>query len=133
MSAKARKRGKVSDRRKAQRLSIPIPVKYKLSRKHALLSQTHCSDISGSGIRLKLDEPLVAGDRLKTLLYFPGDKKPVTATSEVIWCRQEKKAKNGKHYFVGVRHLKIDSKDRTRFVFLFCEMMINYFILGQID
>ncbi|GAF99749.1 unnamed protein product, partial [marine sediment metagenome] len=35
------------------------------------------------------------------------------------------------HFDVGLQYINISRKDKERFVFLFCETMINYFILEQ--
>ena len=118
------------ERRRAERLNIPIQIKYKLLPYKRILQETFSQNISGSGLKLSLGSPLKKGDRLKTLLYFPGDPKPVTAFSKVVWCTGKIKKKR-KSFEVGIKHIKIFHKDRERFVFLFCEMMINYFILGK--
>lgn len=120
------------ERRKAQRLNIPIQVKYKLLPRKRVLQQTFCQDISGKGARLILDSPLKKGDRLKTLLYFPEDSRPVTAFSKIIWCKRNAARKKKAGFETGMQYIRIDPKDRERFVFLFCEMMINYFLQGKL-
>lgn len=116
------------ERRRFDRLFIPLQVNYRLFPKKRLLHQAFSQDISGGGIRLSLNYPLKKGEKLRTFIYLAGDPKPVAAFSKVIWCRK----KAGKEAFdVGVQHVRIDHKDKERFVFLFCEMMINYFIEGK--
>ena len=85
-------------------------------------------DVSGGGVGLKVPSPFKKGARLKTLLYFPNEKKPVASLSEVVWCKKSPKTHN---YYAGIRHIKIEPRDRERFVFLFCEMMVNYFLLPR--
>lgn len=115
------------ERRRAQRLSIPIKVKYKLLPKRKILEEIFTQNISGGGVSLRLAQSLQKGARLKTLLHFPGDPNPVTAVSEVIWCKRVSEKKKV-HYNAGIRHIKIVPRDKERFVFLFCEMMINFFV-----
>ncbi len=121
-------KGKFVDRRKTQRLNIPILVKYKIFPRKKLLEETFCQDISGSGFRLKTEYPIKNGERFKTLLHFPSSLKPVTATSEVVWCKEAAlKDKFGRrNYNIGIRYLKIAPKDKERFIYLFCELLLNY-------
>lgn len=116
------------DKRKAQRLTIPLKVKYTISpRKRTIVEKIFSRDISGKGIGLRHEQPLKIGTKLKTLIYFPADPKPISAVSEVIWCRKGSGA--GKAYFnLGIKHQRILPKDKERFIFLFCETMINFFL-----
>ncbi len=118
------------ERRKSQRLKIPLKIHCKWSQKTKVLQEILSQDISGGGMRIKTSKPLKEGFHLKTLLYFPNASKPVHVTSEVVWCKRKKKAGNI-YYDVGVKHLRIAKADRQRFVFLFCETMLNYFLFAQ--
>jgi hypothetical protein len=124
---------KCVERRKAQRLTIPILMSYKIFPRKKILEETFCQDISGNGFRIKTEYPLKQGDRFKTLLHFPFSSEPITATSEVVWCREI--AAKGKcarrSYSIGMRYFKIASKDRERFIYLFCELLLNYFLTGK--
>lgn len=125
------KKMRIRERRKFQRLNISIPVKYKFLPRKKILKEIFCKNISGGGLKLRLDYPLKKGDRLKTFLYFPGDSTPVTAFSKVTWCRRITQKGRIACYDAGVQHLKIIPKDRQRLVFLFCEMMLDYFLFGK--
>ena len=117
---------KTKEKRRSRRLKIPLMVSYHmLPQKKTLIEKIFAKDISGGGIGLKLNFPLEKGTRLKTLLYFPSENRPVSSISEVVWC---KKARGHKTFDIGIRHIKILPKDRERFVFLFCETMIDYFL-----
>lgn len=119
---------KYKDKRKSERLSIPLKMEYKVLPRQKILIETFSRDISGGGLRITLDHPLKIKDRLKTILYFPNETHPITAISKVIWCKRNKEDKNA--YDIGIKYIKVIPKDRDRFVFLFCEMMVNYFVLG---
>ena len=117
------------ERRRTQRLDIPIPVRYRLSwNRKDFSEQVLTKNISGGGMCLSLKQPLKAGTKLKMSLYFPSDPVPIESLSEVAWCRRNP-LKKKTLFDVGIRHLKIIPKDRERFVFLFCETMVNYFLL----
>lgn len=119
------------EKRKAQRLDIPIKVKYRLSARDKILRESFCHNVSGSGMQITSDCPFKKGERLKSLLYFPGERKPVTAMSKIAWCRRSP-VRPGRIFDVGIKHVKVYPQDRDRFVFLFCEMMVNYLVLGEV-
>lgn len=124
-------KGGLKDKRMANRLNIPLKIEYKLLPKQRILKEVFLEDISGTGLRVSLNYHLNKGSRLKTLLYFPKEENPVTAFSEVIWCK--KRAADKRRLFdVGMKYIKVDQKDKERFAFLFCETMMNYFISRQL-
>ena len=114
------------ENRKSDRLKVPLQVEYRFSVKQkTLVERIFAKDISGGGLGLVLKKPLALGTKLKTLLYFPNDQKAIELVSRVAWC----KPKGNHSYAVGVKHINIKPKDKERFIFLFCETMINYFLL----
>lgn len=122
-------RKNILERRKAQRLNVPLQVKCRFFiKKKILIEEVFARDVSGGGIGLVLKRPLDIGAKLKTLIYFPNDRRPISFLTKVVWCK--KVLRKGKICFdVGIKHIKITPKDKERFVFLFCETMINYFLL----
>lgn len=80
---------------------------------------------------MALSQVVKKGDRLNIRLYFPYDKNPVRAVSQVVWCKN-KTGGSKSPFEVGIHYLKIRPSDKERFVFLFCEMMVNFFITGKI-
>lgn len=127
--AKRRLRGRqVSvDRRKAQRLDMPMRIQYKLMSRKKTLQETFCRDLSGGGVRLTLDHSLKKGSKLITHLYFPEESSPVTAITSVVWCKKIMRENKKPVFDTGMKYIKIIPKDRERFVCLFCETMLNYF------
>lgn len=117
------------EKRKTQRLNIPIQVKYKLLSKNRVLNETFSQDISGGGVKLRLSNPLKKGVAIKTLLHFPYDKIPITAYTKVARCNR-RLVRGKPRYDIGMQYVRINPKDRERFVFRFCEMMINHFVFG---
>lgn len=124
------KRKNTIDYRKTQRLDIHLRSKCRLSSKgKRLLQVVFTKNISGGGISLTLTKPLKVGTKLPVLLYFPNDPKPVCSLSQIVWCKPN--PKKYASFDVGIRHIKIAAKDRERFAFLFCETMINYFLVAK--
>lgn len=113
------------EKRKSTRITVPLPIKYEWFSKKDILREALCQNISGSGMMIRVDRPLEVGEHLKTLFYFPQDAKPINAISEVVWCRKTK-SKEEINFDAGIRHIRIEKQDRERFVFLFCETMINF-------
>ena len=120
-------RKKILERRKASRLGLHIRIRGELSRNRERLRDIVCRDISGSGIGFGLRTPLHKDERLKLFIYFPGHSRPVRVISQVVWCcKRTGKRQHG--FDAGIRYLRIAAKERQRFLFLFCEMMLNYFL-----
>jgi hypothetical protein len=116
------------ERRKAQRLNAHVPIRYSFYlNKRAMSSPIAADNISGTGLGVTLKEPAAKGVKLKVLIYFSDDQRPIASTSRVMWCKKIPK-KEGNLFKIGMRHVRIDTKDKDRFVFLFCETMLNYFM-----
>ena len=111
------------DRRMAERIPVSIKIQYRLPRERSP-REALAQNVSGTGMRIKSDMPFKKGGRLRSLVYFPEEQSPVSVTDRVVWCR--KREEGEKAYFdVGIRHEKIEPSDKERFVFLFCDTMIN--------
>lgn len=119
------------EKRRSTRVTVPLPIKYEWLSKKDILREALCQNISGSGMMIRADRPLEVGERLNTLFYFPQDAKPINAISEVVWCRKAK-SKEEIHFDAGIMHIRIENQDRERFVFLFCETMINFLTANKV-
>lgn len=128
----ARVQSRKREERKSTRILAGLPIKYEWFSQKDVLRETLCRNISGGGMMLRVDRPLKVGERLKTLFYFPqDDAKPIGAISEVVWSRKIR-TKEGIRFDAGIRHIKIEKRDRERFVFLFCETMINFLTADKV-
>jgi c-di-GMP-binding flagellar brake protein YcgR len=125
---------RLSQKRESQRLDVALRVQYGILSGRAKKNgwqETFSHDISGGGIKLRLDFSLEKGNRLDTLIYFPGDSKPVHAIVKVVWCKRMA-ARNRKIFFdIGTQYMQMKTKDKERFILLFCEMMVDYFVLSE--
>lgn len=51
--------------------------------------------------------------------------------AEVTWCKEITKSKIEPCFRTGVQYAHMDEKEKERFTLLFCEMLMDYFILGE--
>lgn len=111
------------EKRKSQRLNC-LKVKYKLLPNGKFFKETSVKNISGNGISLLLINSLPRGTKIKSSLYFADNPtNPITTINQVIWCKKSAKRKG--IYCVRMKYIHVTPKDRERFIFLFCETMIN--------
>lgn len=130
MVVKHRIKIRKNERRKSQRLRLPLKIKYKWSSEKGALQDIFTNDISGGGIRIRSSKLLRKGDRIKSELFFPHNSQPVEVLSEIVWCKK-KHLKTKTYFEAGLKHVKILPRDRERFVFLFCETMLNLLLSTQ--
>ena len=119
------------ERRRHQRLEAFLEIDYRLVTKVAKRKSVHCDNMSEGGMKIRLPNSMPEGSKFKTLIHFPDDDKPVGALCEVVWCRRCTDYDKTKLYDIGLRHININRKDKERFAYLFCKMMINSFIFGK--
>ena len=113
------------NRRRFDRIASPLKIKYTFKGPPSISGMTVLQDVGGGGLSLLLDQNVKKKDFLTVSLYFPEDSRPITALAQVAWCK--KMAEKGKNtHKVGLQYFKIVSKDKERFVFNFCELMMNY-------
>jgi len=103
----------MDERRVFERIDASMKIKYEIVEKAHALKSAASKDISGTGIRLALDEKLEAGAVLKVQIELPGEKnKMATLYGEVVWARKIEisgGAKLSNYYETGIRFTKADS------------------------
>ncbi|MDD5069441.1 MAG: PilZ domain-containing protein [Candidatus Omnitrophica bacterium] len=127
---KKKKNFSLADRRITQRLKLQLKLRYCLIHKRKIIGEAFTKDLSGGGMRFFSLSPLKTGTIIQSQLFFPNQNKPIEIKNRVIRCKKIVYRKK-ETYELGLSHIKIEKKDQQRFMFLFCEMMINYFILGE--
>ena len=123
-----------TEKRKAQRLPVPIKIEYNFSLQKNLKNtyrNSYCYNVSGTGLNLPFDSYLKKGTRLRLRIHFPGDVQPVAVIARVAWCREVIKNKTEPCFRTGVQYMYMGKNEKERFTLLFCEMMMDYFILRK--
>lgn len=108
-----------SERRRAERLPIPLKVKYKIRGSASRHEHIPWEDISGLGLRFCLNKPLPPQKELEIALYISGDPKPIEAIGRVAWCKEFAQGE----FKAGIEFTKI--KDQMRFTELICRTMLE--------
>ena len=123
-----RKGATIMERRKAQRINIPIKICFEYKgEEQEILSE----NISGSGINIRMSKPLEVGDKITVVVYISPYEPPFRIRGSIAWCKSIKSGGGKNMYNVGIRYVKILSRDKNRYIFLFCDLMINYFYSGN--
>lgn len=109
---------KQKERRKCQRLAIPLEVRYKAAGKGGSEHGIKCLNISGVGMRIETKEFLRQGQKIDIVVYLPGEKELATITTKVVWSE-----KNKEGYWSGLKFLKIEPQ--TEFTEFLCEKILD--------
>lgn len=113
-----------SEKRRAERVRLPLFIKYKVRGKRAQLIETGFENISGLGLKIFVAEPLSIKDKVDIVIN-PQDRSPAFyALCKVCWCKEVAKDK----FQAGLEFVKI--KDRSRFIEFLCDKMLSL-VFGQ--
>ncbi len=79
------------NRRQAERFSVaPMYTEIRARRESESPEMSgHIYDVSATGIRLELDEPVTPGDELAIVMDLPGSDGSVDAQGTVVWLHDE--------------------------------------------
>jgi hypothetical protein len=116
-----------SDKRKHERLALPIAVFYALKakadeRSMAWMTPVEVVDIGGHGMKIRSPHTLTTGTVLDLKIDFSDGSSPIVFTGEVAWSSQ---CPDTKIYCIGVKFYKMQHEDRKRFVSYMCENIIG--------
>lgn len=114
-----RKKRLKAEKRKAERLPIPLKVKYKSKKSRPLLKEAVYENISGLGIRLSVSEPLERGDVIEVLISHSHIPKSFNTVCRVCWCKRLKEDR----FQAGLEFLKV--KNRLQFINFLCAEIMN--------
>lgn len=115
------------ERRRFQRLMIPLQIRYRIAQ-NRLWQETQCHDVSGRGVRLRIEEALGPGEEIELSLHFPQDPQPIPVLGCVVW---RLTGEGGAAYRTGIEYLQIKPSEKERFVMRFCETMVEYMTRGS--
>lgn len=102
--------GNNTERRRFQRISSNLPVRYRNLRTATVPMGSLTKDISEGGIRFKTNEFISLACRLVIEVTLPTVPKPIKAISKVAWIR---KVSSGDQYELGNQFLEISKEDRA--------------------
>lgn len=118
-----------SEKRKADRLSLSIPVFYSLAPEEDLwFSPIAVEDISGNGIRLLLKQHLKKNTYLWLKIDLTDGHPPILVRSCVTWSKRTSSPYNkGYAYSTGISFGKMSYEERRHFVQFICSnILLNY-------
>lgn len=117
----------LKDKRKSDRLFLPIKIFYSLSLDAPWIGPVFVEDIGGYGLRFANDTKLSEKTELILKIVFPGDNnKPITLSGEVLWCGKEDEQQSD--FSVGVKFEKMNYEDRRRYIkYISEEILLNNF------
>ena len=100
------------DKRKGDRLVLPIKILYKLRAPEEWFGPLLIDDISGHGLKFNTDTKIDKDTILNLKIIFPDQTiKPIVLESEVCWC-----VKNKQGYSIGVKFHKMSYSKRKEYV-----------------
>lgn len=117
------------DRRKADRLHVPVRVTYRIKRDAHLdmTGNTTVSDLGGGGLRLMVSEETPLDTVCELTIHLPEDAQPLTATGTVTWCR--KRGGTGKGAFeIGVELTTMGRQERERYYQFICDRLLDHYL-----
>lgn len=106
---------KKEEKRKGQRVSLPILISYRKKGVLKFHDALICKNISSEGIGALLPEPFEKNVKLEVLITFSGLPNSITALCRVVSCKKSKK----QGFQIGLDFIKIN--DFKRFTNLLCD------------
>ena len=107
-----------SERRQFVRVESSMPVMYWLSPTGDVAPRRSLTkNISGGGVCLYLEEPLLPGTRLQVHMRLPEDGRSFPFTAEVAWCDAPKAdGAGGPSVMAGLRFIEIAPEDQRAII-----------------
>ncbi|MBF0485642.1 MAG: PilZ domain-containing protein [Candidatus Omnitrophica bacterium] len=115
------------ERRKFQRLSLPLKVSYKITKAGRVKKgEADCIDFSGGGICIRVKEDFKIGEKLELSCSLEGRQEPISVKARVVWSVKEAGANKNGLQFLNVEH-------RDDFLDFFCENLTNMLANQEIN
>jgi len=118
------------DARKAQRISIRLPMTYTLQLSGQLIcGQSKTINVSGLGAQFTISEMVSPQTLCSINLSLPNDSVPLYIVGHVMWCRKVLKCRKDK-FEVGIGFSMLDAYDEDTFSrychFLASQLLVKY-------
>ncbi|MBN3037978.1 MAG: PilZ domain-containing protein [Candidatus Omnitrophica bacterium] len=106
------KRSGAADRRKHPRSDGLVLVNYKVP-DLGLEGKSSAFNISGTGVRISLQNKIRIGVTVEMEIFLPGDSKVIPAIGDAVWIQ---KAARGEMHSASIKFTVIAQKNRTRII-----------------
>ncbi len=122
------------DKRKAERLSLPIQFSFSLHDLPLDVSSSEwmqpfrVNDIGGNGLRFIGINKIEQNTPLSLKIVLPDNPKPIIFVGESVWCQDISDANcSTKIYAIGIKFRKMNHEDRKRFVaYISDQILLQY-------
>ncbi len=117
------------DRRKADRLSLPVRVSYRIKRDANLdlTGNTTASDLSGGGLRLLMSEEIPLNTPCELSIYLPAEQHPFTASGIITWCKRRSE-RDAATFEIGVTFTMMHRAERERYYQFICDQLLDHYL-----
>ena len=117
------------DRRKADRLPLPVRVTYRIKRDANLdlTGNTTVSDLSGGGLRLIMSEEIPLNTPCELTIHLPEDQHPLTAGGTVTWCKH-RSGRGPASFEIGVTFTTMNRTERERYYQFICDRLLDHYL-----
>lgn len=111
----------LEDKRKSERLKLPVKIAYTLPPGKKWLKVISLEDIGGSGLKFATDEKIEPDAELNLRITLTDEtNKPLSAAAAVLRCSKVKP----RLYHIAVKFHKMNYQDRQRYVEYLCEKIL---------
>ena len=107
------------DKRKSDRLSLPIEVFFSLLSSDDWFGPVSIDDISGHGLRFSCDKELDKGSELRLKVISADEPNPFFALGKVVRCEKEDTG-----FMVAIKFENMEHEERRRFVSYMCDKIL---------
>jgi len=102
------------DKRKSDRLNLPLKIFYKLPSSSEWIGPLTIENIGGDGLRFRSRTKLNKNTEITLEIELPHEPKPIPVKGKIVWC--EEISLKRLNYHIGVEFSKMRYQDRRRFV-----------------
>lgn len=118
----------LKDKRKTERLFLPIKVFYSEPGESKWRGPIPIEDIGGGGLKLKDKKRIKRNTELNLKINLPDESKPILLKGEVVWCKRGT-PKNA--YSMGVKFHKMNCEDRKKYVSYICKKILFEYLSNE--
>jgi c-di-GMP-binding flagellar brake protein YcgR len=114
-----------SDKRKGERLYLPLNVFYSLSEDSRPVGPVVLDNISGGGLKFVSAYALKKNSELYLTINLLDGHKPIKCKATVSWSQH---SYSNNMYYIGVKFSNMAKSDRQRYVSYICEKILTKYL-----